>query len=103
MADVLALESIKCHEEVREKLVEYHEGMGACAFFSHTWLRRAAPDSVANEKCALLKDVLAREQTDKIGLVHWLHHPEGFEAMRKWMVERRAAGGRSGARRVQSA
>ena len=60
VGDVLALEFIECHEDVRDKLVEYHEGMGACAFFSHTWLRRASPDSAAGEKCALLKEVLSR-------------------------------------------
>jgi len=40
---------------------------------------------------AELRARLAGEQLEKTGLSHWLHHTEGFEVLRTWMTERRAA------------
>ena len=61
VAELLALDSLQCHEELRHKLVEYRPGeMGSCAFISHTWLRRNSPDSARGDKFALLKTLLSR-------------------------------------------
>ena len=59
VADVLKLETIQTHEELKAKglLVERVDGM--CVLFcSHTWLGHRHPDP-NGVKCALLKDFLA--------------------------------------------
>ena len=47
VAELLALDALLSFEDIRDKLVEYHEDLGSCAFISHTWLRSQSPDSVA--------------------------------------------------------
>ncbi|GMH79797.1 hypothetical protein TrST_g3477 [Triparma strigata] len=56
---LLAMDELKIHEEVKDKLVEYKPGMGSVLFFSHTWLRWKAPDS-KDVKITLIKDLLGR-------------------------------------------
>ena len=57
--EVLQLERFPKHEDIKDKLVEIHEGMKVI-FISQTWLTKDHNDNAANEKCQLLKRVLSR-------------------------------------------
>merc|ERR1719506_3415752 len=53
----LELSEVPMHEDILEHLVEWQPGMNTI-FISHTWNRRAHPDSENNCKWALLKSFL---------------------------------------------
>ena len=58
------------HEELKAAgmLVEWHEGMGAVIFCSHTWLRGSHPDDEAGVKFALLVGLLRRIQAGRLDI-----------------------------------
>ena len=61
VAEVLALEkALPAHEDIHDKLVEWHEGMGPVAFISQTWLTGGFPDDAHGSKLTLLKALLRR-------------------------------------------
>lgn len=74
---VLRFDEIPPHEDVKEQLVEYQAGMGACAFMSHTWLRWRSPDSAIGEKLSLLKALINRWAAGK-------HDVETDEQLLMW-------------------
>ena len=75
---VLAMDGLRPHEEVREQLIEWQEGMEV-VFFSHTWLNYDHPDH-KGQKFALLKSLLERACAGKLDMsTHvqtWIGHAE---------------------------
>ena len=73
---VLAMDGLRPHEEVREQLIEWQEGMEV-VFFSHTWLNYDHPDH-KGQKFALLKSLLERACAGKLDMsTHvqtWIGH-----------------------------
>ena len=58
------------HEELKASgmLTEWREGMGPVIFCSHTWLRKAHPDSEAGEKFSLLVGLLRRIRAGRLDI-----------------------------------
>lgn len=73
-----SFQRFRSHEELKAAgmLVEWREGMGAVLFCSHTWLRRAHPDSEAGDKFAMLTGLLRKIQAGQLDV-----HPNWLMAM----------------------
>ena len=67
VSEVLKLDELQPHEELKDKLVEWKPGMGKVLFCSHTWLKYKHPDDDAKSKITMLKRILVRIREKTIG------------------------------------
>ena len=76
-ARMLTLERLPTHEEIRDELVEWREGM-TTLFVSQTWLSYSHPDNESNSKLRLLQHFLRRAATGKFVIAPSMDAEIGF-------------------------
>ena len=67
VSEVLKLDELLPHEELKDKLVEWRPGMAKVLFCSHTWLKYKHPDDNAKSKISMLKKILLKIRDKTIG------------------------------------